>query len=227
MQSSAKSLKLKKVLCFDQSGCLLERRGGAEADLLKYRQVPRYRRQARREIPSFFILDWSVPRFTPVQPLSRGALRVLVLAGTLGMISGRSLALRPRRAKQAPPWAWLRVRTPHGSGSREPRTGNQRGEFRCMKFIVSRRGAFPRYAPLPSMRPAARATRDERTGSLGTKGSASIAHAQCRPPLIAARVQSTLKKSPTHGRPRAGSAVDQLLPERTSSGRRPAMGPGS
>ena len=42
---------------------------------------------------------------------------VLVLAGTLGMISGRSLALRPRRAKQAPPWAWLRVRTPHGSGS--------------------------------------------------------------------------------------------------------------
>jgi hypothetical protein len=75
VQSSAKSLKLNKVLRFDQNRCLLERRGGAEADLLKYRQVPRYRRQARREIPSFFILDWSVPRFTPVQPLSRGALR--------------------------------------------------------------------------------------------------------------------------------------------------------
>ena len=33
------------------------------------------------------------------------------------MISGRSLALRPRRAKQAPPWAWLRARARHGSGS--------------------------------------------------------------------------------------------------------------
>ena len=75
VQRSAKSLKLNKVLRFGQSGCLLERRGGAEAALLTYRQMPRYRRQARREMPSFFILDWSVPRFTPVQPLSRGPLR--------------------------------------------------------------------------------------------------------------------------------------------------------
>ncbi len=29
---------------------------------------------------------------------------VLALTGRFGMISGRSLALRPRRAKQAPPW---------------------------------------------------------------------------------------------------------------------------
>jgi len=62
---SAKSLKLKKVLRFGQSGCLLERRGGAEAALLTYRQMPRYRRQARREMPSFFIMDWSVVRFMP------------------------------------------------------------------------------------------------------------------------------------------------------------------
>ena len=54
VQRSAKSLKLKKVLRFGQSGCLLERRGGAEAALLTYRQMPRYRRQARREMPSFF-----------------------------------------------------------------------------------------------------------------------------------------------------------------------------
>ena len=33
-----------------------------------------------------------------------------------GMISGRNLALHPRRAKQAPPWAWLRVRARHASG---------------------------------------------------------------------------------------------------------------
>jgi hypothetical protein len=33
-----------------------------------------------------------------------------------GMISGRSLALHPRRAQQAPPWAWLRARARHGSG---------------------------------------------------------------------------------------------------------------
>ncbi|MDQ3566170.1 MAG: hypothetical protein M3436_19495 [Pseudomonadota bacterium] len=65
VQRSAKSLKLNKVLRFGQSGCLLERRGGAEAALLTYRQMPRYRRQARREMPSFFILDWSVVRFMP------------------------------------------------------------------------------------------------------------------------------------------------------------------
>ena len=45
VQSSAKSLKLNKVLRFGQSGCLLERLGGAEAALLTYRQMPRYRRQ--------------------------------------------------------------------------------------------------------------------------------------------------------------------------------------
>src|SRR5207248_6158918 len=54
-----------KILRFSQSGCLLERRGGAEAALLTYRQMPRYRCQARREMPSFFILDWSVVRFMP------------------------------------------------------------------------------------------------------------------------------------------------------------------
>jgi hypothetical protein len=27
--------------------------------------MPRYRHQARREMPSFFILDWSVVRFMP------------------------------------------------------------------------------------------------------------------------------------------------------------------
>jgi hypothetical protein len=59
VQKSAKSLKLNKVLRFGQSGCLLERGGGAEAAL------PRYRRQARREMPSFFILDWSFVRFMP------------------------------------------------------------------------------------------------------------------------------------------------------------------
>ena len=42
---------------------------------------------------------------------------VLALTGTFGTMSGRSLALRPRRAKQAPPWAWLRARARHGSGS--------------------------------------------------------------------------------------------------------------
>ncbi|MGH9955428.1 MAG: hypothetical protein ACRD39_07195 [Nitrososphaeraceae archaeon] len=36
-----------------QSGCLLERRGGAEAALLTYRQMPRYRRQARRNAEPF------------------------------------------------------------------------------------------------------------------------------------------------------------------------------
>jgi hypothetical protein len=41
---------------------------------------------------------------------------VLGFSGTLGMISGRSLALRPRRAKQAPTWACFRVRARHGSG---------------------------------------------------------------------------------------------------------------
>jgi hypothetical protein len=65
VQKSAKSLKLNKVLRFGQSGCLLERRGGAEAALSTYRQMPRYRRQARREMPSFFILDWSLVRFMP------------------------------------------------------------------------------------------------------------------------------------------------------------------
>jgi hypothetical protein len=69
VQKSAKSLKLNKVLRFGQSGCLLERRGGAEAALSTYRQMPRYRRQARREMPSFFILEWSLVRFVP----SRGA----------------------------------------------------------------------------------------------------------------------------------------------------------
>jgi hypothetical protein len=80
VQKSAKSLKLNKILRFDQSGCLLERRGGAEAALSTYRQMPRYRRQARRERLSFFILGCRVVRFmarrattqfTPVQPLSR------------------------------------------------------------------------------------------------------------------------------------------------------------
>ena len=37
-----------KVCRFGQSGCSLERRGGAEATLPTYRQTPRYRRQARR-----------------------------------------------------------------------------------------------------------------------------------------------------------------------------------
>ncbi len=41
---------------------------------------------------------------------------VWALTGTPGMIAGRSLALRPRRAKQASPWAWLRARARHGSG---------------------------------------------------------------------------------------------------------------
>jgi hypothetical protein len=54
VQRSAKSLKLNNVLRFGQSGCLLERRGSAEAALPIYRQMPRYRRQARREMPSFF-----------------------------------------------------------------------------------------------------------------------------------------------------------------------------
>jgi hypothetical protein len=43
----------------------LERRGAAEAAVTTYRQMPRYRRQRWREMPSFFILDWSVVRFMP------------------------------------------------------------------------------------------------------------------------------------------------------------------
>ena len=54
-----------KVLRFGQSGCLLERGGGAEAALPRYRQMPRYRRQVWREMLSFFILDWSFVRFMP------------------------------------------------------------------------------------------------------------------------------------------------------------------
>jgi hypothetical protein len=55
VQKSAKPLKLNKVLRFDQSGCSLKRPGGAEAAPPKYRKMLRYRRQVRRERPSFFI----------------------------------------------------------------------------------------------------------------------------------------------------------------------------
>ena len=65
-----------KVLRFGQSGCLLERRGGAEAALPTYRQMPRYRRQARREMPSFFILDWSVVRFMPRRTAAPNGIRI-------------------------------------------------------------------------------------------------------------------------------------------------------
>ena len=76
VQKSAKSLKLNKVLRFGQGGCLLERRGGAEAALPTYRQMPRYRRQARREIPSFLILDWSVVHFRPRRAAAPNGIRV-------------------------------------------------------------------------------------------------------------------------------------------------------
>jgi hypothetical protein len=57
VQKSANQLKLNKVLRFGQRECSLERRGGAEAAPPKYRQMLRYRRQVRREMPSFFILE--------------------------------------------------------------------------------------------------------------------------------------------------------------------------
>ena len=57
---------------------------------------------------------------------------VLTLTGTFGMMSGRSLALRPRRAKQAPPWAWLRVRARHGSEPRCNRGRATSAASRCM-----------------------------------------------------------------------------------------------
>ncbi len=64
-----------------------------------------------------------------VSPSAAGAFESIAVLGTPGTegrsptwrpedgtISARSLALRPRRAKQAPPWAWLRARARHGSG---------------------------------------------------------------------------------------------------------------
>jgi hypothetical protein len=63
VRKSAKSLKLKRFYALARGGCSLERRGGAEAVLPRYRQMPRCRCQARRERPSFFILDCRVVRF--------------------------------------------------------------------------------------------------------------------------------------------------------------------
>ena len=45
-----------------------------------------------------------------------------------GMMSGRSLALRPRRAKQAPPWPGFGRKHAMEADQMQPRTGNQRGE---------------------------------------------------------------------------------------------------
>jgi hypothetical protein len=65
VRNSVNQLILNEVYALAWVDFRWEKRCGAEAAVPTYRQMPRYRRQVRREMPSFFILDWSVVRFMP------------------------------------------------------------------------------------------------------------------------------------------------------------------
>ncbi len=77
----------------------------------------------------------------------------------------------------------------------EPRTGNQRGES-----LHERHRIEPRYGRSLDA-PAARATRDERTGSLGTNGSCAYRTRAIPPAPDRGERAINAEKNLTHGRP--------------------------
>jgi hypothetical protein len=156
VQRSAKPLKLKKVLRFGQSGCLLERRGGAEAALLTYRQMPRYRRQARREMPSFFILDWNVVRFMPRRAAAPEGPPIThrFPAVPAGYAPDQQLPKWPSRWES--PWPVLSLPQPAYVGQAlETGSRNARSDFRAPGCCPARdSGRGPSGSPLGSSRRA-------------------------------------------------------------------------
>jgi hypothetical protein len=120
---------------WNRSKALAAARGGARADKPRWVRIlaiavgskmaativkePPQFGQCSRSISKTRLSNWAqriragAEGASVVSPWADGG--SVALAGALGMIWGRSLALRPRRAKQAPPWAWLPVRARHGS----------------------------------------------------------------------------------------------------------------
>ena len=67
VRNSVNQLMLNEIYALAWVDFRWGKRCGAEVAVPTYRQMPRYRRQTRREMPSFLILDWSVVRFMPEQ----------------------------------------------------------------------------------------------------------------------------------------------------------------